>query len=159
MKISTGIGIGAIAACLFLAAIIAFDQNRLAKAEGFLDIVDKLAASNRGISEAGRWHSFRVEEEENAREVERQKNIADRPLLACFAAQSAVKERLSRSGTFPSCLEGHGVIAEKTAGDFTVRSYVSLPDASGILRSHSYVVRVHHDPVGKTFATIIQQLE
>jgi hypothetical protein len=82
-------------------------------------------------------------------------------VLACFAAQMAVKERLSGSARFPSCLDAAGVTAEGTTNDgaplYLVRSRFEKTDPSGIYRTHAYRVYVRHDRQG--YRTIIAAIE
>jgi hypothetical protein len=79
-----------------------------------------------------------------------------RDVLACFAAQATVKQRLAVSARFPSCLDAKGVTAEGE-GLYVVRSHFESPDASGVYREHSY--RVIVDDKGHEFRAYVATIQ
>jgi hypothetical protein len=60
-------------------------------------------------------------------------------LLACTAAQSAIKGRLATRAVFPFC---SGVPVIGSGPEFIINSFFDLPDPSGIKRRHNFTVIV-----------------
>lgn len=74
--------------------------------------------------------------------------------MACYAAQLAVKQKLASpsAAKFPSCRNSGSVQADGP-NKYIVRSIFEIPDSSGIMRQHGYVVSVTDE--GANFRTFI----
>jgi hypothetical protein len=78
---------------------------------------------------------------------------SDQQLLACMAAQMAVK-RLAQTieGSFPSC---SGVRVRGSGPHFKVMSFFDLADSSGIIRRRNYAVEVNHRTDGQWQTSVV----
>lgn len=153
---------GKLRACLLMAGFVALagttatlgmvwmDRQHVAVAHGFDDYFEQRRAAQAGYSDPVEFRRLETQRRVNAEISRRAKEIADRPQLACTAAQMAVKERLARptAASFPYCSDWPGHVRAESPHSWIVTSWFDMADPSGIIRQRSYQVLVERGDDG-----------
>lgn len=165
------VGFTALAAVIWAIGAVWVEREADAKALGFDHYMERLFAARAGFSDPTKYRDWetarrvaaeidRRKREQSDREAKERKEIADRPQLACYAAQLAIKGRLAdpSRAKFPTCSDWPGHIRADGANKWLVTSWVELPDQIGVIRQRGYQVSVTRDADGQNWRTFILTL-